>query len=285
MSSIADVLRAARARLGGAGLDSAALDARVLLAHVLGVTHERLVGWPEREVVPAALAAFSALVDRRADREPVAYLVGSKEFWGLRFAVSPATLIPRPDTETIVEAGLSSVASRDAAVTILDIGTGTGCILISLLRELPNARGIGVDVVPAVLALASENALSLGVATRAQWFLDRDLTSPPQPVDLVVANLPYVPRGEMLSLVRDVAAFEPHLALDGGVDGFAIFRLVAPRLAKLLRPGAMALFEVGHDQAAAVQAVLAAQPGLMPDRSWVDLAGVKRVVGVRRIPG
>ncbi len=279
MTTIAEALRDARARLAAADDDSAALDARVLLADVLGVTHTHLVGWPEQQVEPIALARFLALVDRRADHEPVAHLLGHREFWGLRFAVSPATLIPRPDTETLVEAALSLVPSRGAAITIIDIGTGTGCVLIALLHELRNARGIGVDIVPEALALAEANAQALEVAARVQWILDGDLKSLPVLADMLVANLPYVPSVELPSLARDVVEFEPRRALDGGVDGLSLFRRFAPRLALLLRPGGVALFEVGHDQAAAVQAVLSAQPGLVMTRDWADLAGVARVVG------
>ena len=285
MTTIADALRAARARLAKAGIESTAIDARVLLAHVLNVTHAQLVGWPERELEPEALAIFSGLIDRRTDHEPVAHLVGHREFWGLCFAVSPATLIPRPDTETLVEAALSSVPSREAAIAILDIGTGTGCVLIALLHELRNARGIGVDVVPEALALAHGNAGALGVGSRAHWLLDGDLTLLSDPIDLIVANLPYIPSAEIRTLARDVVGFEPHLALDGGIDGLDVFRRVAPKLTRLLRPGGVALFEVGYDQAVAVQALLAAQPGLESPRIWADLSTIARVVGVRYVAG
>jgi len=279
MTTIAEALRDARARLQATADASAALDARVLLADVLGVTHAHLVGWPEEQIEASALARFWGLVDRRVDHEPVAHLLGHREFWGLRFAVSPATLIPRPDTETLVEAALSCVPSRDAAVTILDIGTGTGCVLIALLHELRNAHGIGVDIVPEALALAEANARALDLAARVQWILDGDLKSLPTPADMLVANLPYVPSVELPSLARDVVAFEPRRALDGGVDGLSLFRRFAPRLNLLLRPGGVALFEVGHEQAAAVQAVLSAQPGFELTRVWADLAGAARVVG------
>lgn len=279
MTNIAEALSAARARLAAVDGASAALDARVLLADVLGVTHAHLVGWPEQQIEAGALARFWALVDRRAEHEPVAHLLGHREFWGLRFAVSPATLIPRPDTETLVEAALCCVQSRDAAITILDIGTGTGCVLIALLHELRNARGIGVECAPEALALAEANARALDSTERVQWILDGDLQSLPTPADMLVANLPYVPSVELPSLARDVVAFEPRRALDGGVDGLSLFRRFAPRLTRLLRPGGVALFEVGHEQAAAVQAVLSAQPGLALTRGWADLAGVTRVVG------
>ncbi len=283
MTTIAEALRAARVRLSAAGSDSAALDARVLLADVLGATHEHLVGWPEQEVAAIALTRFSALVARRANQEPVAHLVGHREFWGLRFAVSPVTLIPRPDTETLVEAALSLLPSRDVVIDILDIGTGTGCVLIALLHELRSARGIGVDVVPEALVLANENARALGVANRVRWILDGDLVSLPESAAVLVANFPYVPSVDLATLARDVAAFEPRLALDGGVDGLRFFRRFAPRLTRLLRRGGVALFEVGQQQATAVQAVLSAQPGLRLTRSWADLAGIVRVVGASRI--
>jgi release factor glutamine methyltransferase len=274
-------LAAARARLAAAGIDGAALDARVLLCHVLGCGPEALVGWPEAPVGEAEARAYAALVERRARHEPVAYLVGHREFWGLSFLVSPVTLIPRPDSETLVEAAL--VGSPGAAVPrrILDIGTGTGCLLIALLSELPDAAGLGLDVVPAALELAAVNADRLGVSSRARWSLG-GIPESELPFDLVVANLPYIPRGALTGLDPDVVDYEPASALDGGPDGLDAFRSVLSQLPRMLGPGGRALFEIGAGQASAVEEVAHGVAALACVRRWRDLAGLERVVELRR---
>ena len=278
MTTLGAALAAARARLAAAGVEGAALDARMLLCHVLGCGPEVLVGWPERALAPADAASFAALVGRRARHEPVAYLTGRREFWGARFRVSPATLIPRPDSETLVEAALAGVAARDVAVDILDIGTGTGCLLIALLRELPAATGLGVDIVPAALDLARANADELGVSARASW--SGTMPDAHARFGLVIANLPYVPRDALSGLAPDVRDYEPASALDGGPDGLEAFRAVLPGLPALAAPGARILLEVGQGQADSVEDVALAS-GLEPVRRWRDLAAVDRVVELR----
>lgn len=282
MTTIGTALAAGRARLFAAGIDSAALDARLLLAYAIGDTHARIVGWPERPIDAQAAAAFDALIARRARREPVAHLLGTREFWGLDFRVSPVTLIPRPDSEAVVEAALARVAGRAAALTIVDIGTGTGCLLLALLHELPSATGIGVDL-PPVLGLAAENARLLGLSDRARFLAAGALADVP-PADLVVANLPYIPSADITALEPDVALYEPRSALDGGPDGLDAFRALAPRLPSLLRAGGNACLEVGAGQARAVESLFAAVPGLEIGGRARDLAGLDRVVCVRRPP-
>lgn len=278
MTTLGDALAAARARLAAAGIAGAALDARVLLCHVLDCGPEILAGWPERALAPAHAAAFDVLIGRRARHEPVAHLTGRREFWGASFQVSPATLIPRPDSETLVEAALGGGVARAAPLDILDVGTGTGCLLISLLRELPAATGTGVDIVPAALDLARANAAALGVGARARW--SADLPGPDVLFGLVVANLPYIPRAELAGLAPDVRDYEPSSALDGGPDGLDAFRAVLPRLHGMLAPDARILLEVGQGQAGAVEAVAGAA-GFEVARRWRDLAAVDRVVELR----
>ncbi len=268
MTTRGAALAAGRARLAAAGLDAAAMEARILRCHALGCTPEVLVGWPERPVEAAQAAAYDALLVRRAAREPIAYLVGRREFWGLSFRVSPATLVPRADSETLIEAALSGGADAPPPARILDIGTGTGCLLISVLRELPDATGVGIDIVPAALDLARANAGALGVADRSAWLL------PTVPADgrydLVLANLPYVPTAEIATLDPDVRDWEPASALDGGADGLEVFRQVLPRLPALLARDGRALLEIGLGQAASVEAIAGAL-GLAPRRRWRDL--------------
>lgn len=283
MSTLGVLLAEGRARLTAAGIDGAALDARLLLAHATGEPQVRLVGWPETPVSAEACVRFRALIERRVHHEPVAHLLGTREFWGLTFQVSPATLVPRPDSETVVEAALARIADRAAALHVVDVGTGTGCLLLALLVELPNATGVGVDL-PAVIGLAAANAARLGLSARARFVPDAALSGL-APADLLVANLPYIPSAEIAGLAPDVALYEPRSALDGGADGLAAFRALAPRLPTLLRADAFACLEVGAGQAPAVEALLVAVPGISSAGRVRDLAGIERVVCVRREPG
>jgi release factor glutamine methyltransferase len=226
---------------------------------------------------------YEALIGRRARREPVAHLLGAREFWGLPFRVSPATLVPRPDSETVVEAALAQVGDRKTALTIVDVGTGTGCLLLALLHELPNASGIGIDL-PPVLDLAVANAQALGLAARARFVGTDGLAAVP-PADIVVANLPYIPSADIAMLEPEVALYEPRTALDGGAEGLDVFRMLAPRLPGLLRPAAGAYLEVGAGQASAVEALFSRISGLEITGRVSDLAGMERVVCIRRAPG
>lgn len=283
--TVAAALVSARRRLEAAGIESSAREARILLAHALEEAPARLVGWPERIIESEPLRSFEALVDRRLRREPVAYLVGSKEFWGLAFGVDAATLIPRPDTETLVAAALEAWPSGRSPVRVLDIGTGSGCVLVSLLHEWPTALGLGVDPSAAALAVARANAVRLGVGERAAWRQGLPEAGDADVHDLVVANLPYIPSADIEALDPDVRDYEPRSALDGGADGLAVIRIVAAELPRLLAPGGLALFEVGIGQAAEVQRIFRSLSDLAPTRSWADLAGIERVVGVRRRGG
>jgi len=233
------------------------------------------VGWPERPIGSAEMAAYDALLARRVAREPIAHLVGRREFWGLSFRVSPATLVPRPDSETLIEAALGGSPDARPPSRILDVGTGTGCLLISLLRELPGATGVGIDIVPAALELACANATALGVGERSAWLLAPDAVR--GRFDLVLANLPYIPTAEIARLDPDVRDWEPASALDGGADGLEVFREVLARLPASLAPGGRTLLEIGLGQAAAVEDI-ALSLGLAPVRRWRDLSGIERVV-------
>jgi release factor glutamine methyltransferase len=277
VTDISAVLREAGKRLAAAGVEDAPRDARLLLQASSGLSPATLVAFPERGIDAAALARFHRLVERREKREPMAQILGEREFWSLRFRVTADTLDPRPDSETLVQAVLDRVVDRNAPLRLVDFGTGTGCLLLALLHDLPNATGLGVDQSAAALAVAAENARSLGLEKRATFRQgDWDDGIAP-PFDIVISNPPYIARATIEELQPEVARFEPRLALDGGVDGFDAYRTLLPATARLLRPGGSAAFEVGLDQADSVAAIGTAC-GLRHIATARDLSGIPRVV-------
>jgi len=279
MSTVAAVLNAATARLADAGIESARLDARVLLAHLLKVSPGELV-LGDHAVSPDHAARFEALVTRRVAREPVAYLTGEKEFWSLPFAVGPGVLIPRPDTETVIEQALKLFPDSQTPLNILDLGTGSGILLLTLLHLYPAARGVGVDASEQALSWATRNRArhkleSRASLIRADW--DQGLTGT---FDLIVSNPPYVARDAIAQLAPELG-FEPPSALEAGVDGLAAYRALCPVLTRRLGPAAPVLLEIGADQGASVPALLEAA-GLDVSGVVTDLAGHPRVVVARK---
>ncbi len=261
---VAGALRAATAQLGAAGIDQPRLDARVLIAHALGLTTEDVMLRAERTVA------------RRARREPVSRIVRRREFWSLAFEVSAATLDPRPDSETVISATLAEIGARDRALRVLDLGTGTGCLLLALLSELPRARGLGVDRSAAALAVARANARALGLKDRARFRRGDWGAGLAGRYDAILSNPPYIPSGDLAGLPAEVG-FDPVAALDGGPDGLAAYRAIAGQLPGLLAPAGVAALEVGAGQAAAVAQILAAN-GLKIAKIVNDLASTPRVV-------
>jgi release factor glutamine methyltransferase len=258
------------------------LDARLLLCHATGLSHEAYVAALNDALAPDAAARFGAFVERRLVGEPVSRIVGLREFYGRSFRIDASTLDPRPDTETLVEAALGLV-DREAPLNILDLGTGSGCILITLLAELPRASGVGVDVSLGALELARANAQILGVGDRAAFLASDWLEAVEGSFDLVVANPPYLSAADMAGLSPEVRDHDPEPALDGGPDGLSAYRRIVPGLRKALRPGGFALFEIGPGQDHAVSPLLA-EAGLdigEGQHLWRDLAGRPRVVGAR----
>lgn len=269
-----EAIAAIAAALAAAGIEEARREARLILAFALRIEPGALFG---REMVPMDDAM--ALARRRAAREPLAYIFGRREFWSLDFEVSPATLIPRPDSETLIEAAVREVGDRAVVRAVLDLGTGTGALLLAALAEFPGAFGVGLDVVGAAAALARRNAVRLGFGARCGFVVGDWAAALGGRFDLVLANPPYVPRGEMAGLMPEVARYEPQSALDGGVDGFDAYRVIIAALPRLLRAGGIAVIEAGAGQAAGMMG-LAAAAG-MTARGHEDLAGVVRAVVMR----
>jgi release factor glutamine methyltransferase len=277
--------RAARA-LAGAGIDTAGLDARLLVSHATGLSHERFIAAPARPLDAAETELLDELVERRLSGEPVARILGFKEFWGREFALGAETLVPRPDSELLVEAGLACLRDRrpEAHPRIADLGTGSGCLLVSLLADYPGAVGLGIDISLAALRVAAANAARHGVAESA-CFAQADWLDALAPgFDLIVANPPYVPAAAIAALPREVERFDPRGALDGGPDGLSAIRAIAAAAPAGLAPGGVLLVEVGAGQARAA-ADLIVDAGLLvnPEGDLMrDLASIERVVRARR---
>jgi len=235
------------------------------------------------EPAPVGVAeALRALAARRVRREPMAYLLGEREFWGLPFKVSPAVLVPRPDSETLIEAALVLMPDRQRPRRILDLGLGSGCLLLTLLREYPASRGAGLELSAEALAVARANAEALGVAGRADlvlgdWRQPRWQDRLDGPFDLIVSNPPYIEAGAIEQLMPEVARFEPQLALDGGPDGLAAYRAIATVAAELLASEGFLLVEIGEGQAPDISRIFASA-GLKARAPWKDLAGIDRVI-------
>jgi release factor glutamine methyltransferase len=281
--SIREACVQAASILRQAGIATPELDARALLCHAASLSYEAYIAKAGDRLAPAARARFDRAVTRRLEREPVSRIIGTREFYGRSFAVAPHALDPRPDTETLIEAALALVdrrGGRDRNLRVLDLGTGTGCILVTLLAELPQAEGIGTDRCPAALELAAANAMRLGVASRAAFVAADWLDGIGGEFDLVLSNPPYLATGEIAGLAPEVAAYDPKLALDGGPDGLDAYRRIAVRAPRVLAEGGRLLVEIGASQAAQVSAIVRAA-GLALDRGHAiarDLAGRPRVI-------
>jgi release factor glutamine methyltransferase len=276
---VKEALAYGRQTLRRAGVPEAAVDAEVLLAHVLATDRLALYRDERRALSPREWSLFRDLLARRARREPVAYLTGRKEFMGLTFAVNRAVLIPRPETELLVERALALLADREAPV-VVDVGTGCGAVAVSLAYYHCGAEIYATDISEAALAVARENAARHGVAHRVSFYCG-DLLAPVAflagRVDLVAANLPYVPSAELARLPPDVRNYEPRAALDGGPDGLALHRRLVPQATRTLRTGGVLLAEVGPGQGGVLAEWLAAA-GWRGTRLILDYGGRERVV-------
>ena len=275
--TVREALRRGAECLAAAGIPDPRREARLLLSHAARLPPAALLRDPERPVDATGAAEFDACLARRAAREPLALILGRQEFWSLSFAVSPATLIPRADSEAVVEAALAARPEPAAPFRVLDLGTGTGCLLLAVLHERPAAWGAGVDLSPDAARLAARNAGALGLASRSA-FVCADWDAPLRGrFDLVLSNPPYVQTAAIAGLMPEVARHEPARALDGGADGLAAYRRILARLPALLAPSGVAVLELGEGQSEAVGA-LAAAAGLPRQDTRRDLAGIARAL-------
>ena len=282
-TTIRDMLREAAAALAGAGIPVPRLDAEVLLAHCLGRERLFLFTNPEAAVPEGNVGPYRRLIARRLTGEPVAYIVGRKEFWSLPLDVDRRVLIPRPETEILVEEALKVVAaSGNLRPEILDVGVGSGAISLALARELKDARICAVDISPEAIALARENAAKLGLLERISFIVGDMFEAISGPVDMIVSNPPYIADEAYESLPDGVRNFEPSLALKGGPDGLHYYGVLIGEGGERLRPGGWLLLEIGADQAAPLRAMLKRSSRYEEIRFRADYGGIERVVMARR---
>ena len=281
MKTRAQALAELRRTLNEAGFETAALDARLLLLTTLRIPATALITHPDTPLTAEESETLASFTRRRLNHEPVARIVGIREFWGLPFRLSPETLVPRPDTETVVETALDLLPDRQAPLRIVDFGTGSGCILVALLHELPQATGLGVDLSPGALATARTNADENGVGGRCHFALSRWADAVSGPFDLIVSNPPYIASGVISTLDEEVREHDPRLALDGGPDGLEPYRILLSEAGRLLAPGGLLAVEIGYDQAEELRS-LAGSHGLEILRIAHDLSGNPRCVAMRR---
>jgi len=278
--------RALTAQFRTNAIDSAELDARVLVGAALDLDLTGVIAAASRLLTSDETARLEDFTRRRLAGEPVARILGRKEFWGLRLQLSAATLVPRPDTETVVELALEMLRAAphpDRLLRIADIGTGSGAILLALLSELPDAYGFGTDISVAALRTATTNAIYLGLTRRAAFVACDYAAALSGTFDLIVSNPPYVRSAEIAGLATEVRDYDPHRALDGGADGFNAYRALIPQAARLLAPGGALVVEAGHGQSGDILGLMTAA-GLTLEPPKADLAGIRRAVAGRKLP-
>lgn len=273
----AEALREVLAVLRDAGVEDAPRDARLLLAHALGIAPDRLTLHLSEEIPDNSLGVFRAAIAARSRRQPVAQIIGERLFWGRRFIVTKDTLDPRPETENLIAAAL-----RRPFMKVLDLGTGTGCILLSCLADMPRAQGLGVDVSEKAIAVAQANSERLGLADRAGMLVSDWFGAVAGQFDLITSNPPYIAADEMADLSPDVRNFEPHLALSPGGDGLGAYRKIVSGASARLVPGGRLLLEIGPTQSAAVSALLAEQ-NFCAIEVLQDLDGRDRVISAEKL--
>jgi len=277
MLNVQEALNQSNDLLSKAGIETARLDARLLIEHALGLSPHESTLKSERLLRAEEYERLQVLMARRAKREPLAYIVAEREFWSLSFKVSPATLVPRPDSETVIETALANIPDRDTALTVLDLGTGSGCLLLSLLHELPGATGVGVDRCREALKIARENANQLSLSERASFVCADWSNGLSASFDIILCNPPYISYEDLETLMPEVLNYEPRHALSGGSDGLESYRAVASLISDMLHVNGKIIFEIGMSQAADVSKILI-ENGLQVIDNKKDLLGRPRCI-------
>ncbi|MEE9273592.1 MAG: peptide chain release factor N(5)-glutamine methyltransferase [Robiginitomaculum sp.] len=281
MASFQQILHAAKGQLEAAGIETPMVDACLLMTHVSGLTRSDFIVCADDPISKPVKTKFWQALMRREAGEPIAYIIGKKEFWSLDFAVTKNVLIPRPETEGVVSAALDLMKERKD-YKVLDVGTGAGAILISILHTHKTARGYGIDISQKALSIAQKNATTLGVLERCKFDRSDFLKNVVGQFDIIVSNPPYIDRAAMQVLPEGVKDYEPDLALSGGEDGLNAYRKIIDNLPRRLKPGGHVIFEIGYDQKIPVEALLA-KAGFSDLSCQSDLAGLDRIVSAKYI--
>lgn len=282
MLTVHAALTESRHLLKAAEISTYHLDSRILLEYSTGKSRETIAGHPEIELTIEETQLFFTLIKRRAAYEPIAHLIGKREFWGREFKVTHNTLDPRPDSETLIEQALKLFPDKNAPLRILDLGTGTGCLLLTLLKEYPFAKGIGVDIHFPALKVAQENTLNLGLEKRVQFILQCWAAGIKGCFDLIISNPPYITSADLALLQPEVSLYEPHIALEGGIDGLDCYRMIAPSLSPLLSDEGYAILEFGCGQETDISTILMTHQ-MQPILYSSDLGGIIRCVVANKI--
>ena len=281
---LAGALERIAVQLAGAGIERPAAEARLLAAHALGCDIAAIIADPNRQLGSEQGQFLAALAARRASHEPMAYILGRREFYSLDFTVNPSVLIPRPDSETLIDVLLVAIPDRQSPMRLLDLGTGSGCLLLGLLKALPQATGLGLDRSGAALSVARENAHRLSLDGRCRWIEGQwEAALSAGPFDIVVSNPPYIASAAIDRLAPEVAAHEPRGALDGGADGLDAYRAIVPLLRQLLAPQGIAALEMGLGQGPEIGQLLA-HADMEKIKICQDLGGIDRVMLAHKIP-
>ncbi|WP_299380339.1 peptide chain release factor N(5)-glutamine methyltransferase [uncultured Kiloniella sp.] len=279
--TIADCLKLGNEQLTAAEIENPRLDVRLLLAETLSVDTSYLFGYPEKLLNDGQFRHFQAMINRRLKREPVSKIIGRKEFWSLEFKVSRDTLDPRPDSETLIEAVLESLVDKTESIKILDLGTGTGCLLLTLLSELQAAKGLGIDISDKALAIAKDNAEALGLSDRVAFQLGNWCDGVKDGWDIIISNPPYIGEDEKKILSPEVLNYDPALALFAENNGMKDYQTFIPQAASILKNNGMLVVEAGHTQAEAINALMS-DAGLMVYPAKKDLGGIARACIARK---
>ncbi len=245
---ISETLEESYKILERAGICSYRLDSQLLLAESLKSSREYVIGYPEKELSSESHQIFSSLISRREKREPVSQILGKREFWGMEFKVNRHVLDPRPDSEILIETAIKLFKNRDKKLKILDVGTGSGCLLFSLLKEFPNAHGVGIDISFEALSVAKDNSVNLGLANRTKLVLTSLTEGIKGKFDLVISNPPYIKSGEIDYLEPEIRYYEPICALSGGIDGLYFYKQLSLNIPYILKSDGYVIFEIGKGQ-------------------------------------
>lgn len=281
MQTIKTILISSKERLREACAQSYALEAEILLADILKISREKVVAYPERILSDDEIARFNANIERRLNNEPIAYILGKREFWSLDFIVTKDTLIPRPDSETLIEAVIDSVDDKNKEFSILDLGTGSGCLILSILNEFPKAYGLAIDINPASLEVAKQNSVNLGLANRVRFMLNSWTEGVTEKFDIIISNPPYIKNHDIENLSPEVRFFEPRLALSGGESGFDAYKIIAENINKVLKPDGLVFIEAGINQDMDIKSIFT-NHGLEFKGFRQDLSGINRCVSFKK---